>query len=328
MVCSVGYTTEEVQTIHRPMLKYILPASLFLFTAFTTACGEKVVSLTDDHNYTYAGTIDIPVMTTAAQTDLEICWPDVVEDIRCHEIDPGLDINQISLIRFPAMSELDLEDKLARDALLQSEQNGVVELLTEDDQYCANLSELTFFGTETDIISEYRDEDELFLLTLASGTQAGQGTRLMVLLDPTESESNTSVNVEDGCGVVDFTADLSGLMSLTLPVDGGVVEWSTLGRTGLGNDLVLGNVDGVMLAFYEGLTVADLEPQFLDLELIATSLYTVEIAAGSGADLATATTADGQTFGGFSGDGTWLLALTCSTCANPAPLFMTVVEAE
>mgnify|MGYP005741916403 CR=1 FL=1 len=31
-------------------------------------------------------------------------------------------------------------------------------------------------------------------------------------------------------------------------------------------------------------------------------------------------------FTGFSGDGIWILALTCSTCANPAPLFLTVLE--
>ena len=293
-----------------------------------SGCGDKVVSLEDVHNFTYSGTIDIPVIATAAEADLDICWDAVTDDIRCHALDPGPDINQISLIRFPAMSELDLEDKLARDSLLQSEQNGIVELLPDDDQYCAKLSELTFFGTETDIISEYRDSDELFLLTPASGTQAGQGTRLMILLTPDDEEENTTVNAADGCGVVDFSADLSALTSMSLPASGGVVEWSGLTKTGLGNDMVLGNVDGVMLAFYEGQSAADLEPQFLDLELIATSLYTVEISAGSGADLATATNTDGQTFTGFAGDGTWLLALTCSTCANPAPLFMTVVEAQ
>ena len=29
---------------------------------------------------------------------------------------------------------------------------------------------------------------------------------------------------------------------------------------------------------------------------------------------------------GFTADGTWILGLTCSTCANPAPLFLTVLE--
>lgn len=292
-------------------------------------CGDKVTSLEDTHNYAYSGTIDIPTVTTASETDLSICWGEVAEDIRCHGLDPGPDINNLSLIRFPAMSEADLEDKLAQDSLLQSEQNGVVELQPADDQTCALLSDLTFFGTETDIITEYRTGDELFLLTLATGTQAGQGTRLMLLLEPSTESTVADVEVEDGCGVVDFTADLAALQSLVLPADGPwIVEWSGVTRTGLGNEMVLGNVDGVMLAFYEGMSVSDLEPQFLDLELIASELYNVEISAGSGADLAEAVDDSGATFGGFAGNGTWLLALTCSTCANPAPLFMTVVEAE
>jgi len=298
-----------------------------LGTLLLPACnGNKVVSLEDGNNYAYSGTIDIPVIQTAAEVDLEICWADVVEDIRCHDVDPGLDINNISLIRFPSMAEADLEDKLAKDALLQSEQNGVVEALPADDETCVSLSEMTFFGTSSDIISEYLDDDQLFLLTLSTGTEAGKGTRLMVLLDPEDDLDVTAVEVDDGCGVVDFTADLSSMSSLALPAEPSIIEWAGLTKTGLGSEIQLGNVDGVMLAFYAGQSPSDLEPQFLDLELIADDLYRVEIAAGSGADLAEATNESGNTFSGFSGDGTWLLALTCSGCANPAPLFMTVVE--
>ena len=43
------------------------------------------------------------------------------------------------------------------------------------------------------------------------------------------------------------------------------------------------------------------------------------------ADLALATGDDGD-FTGFTDGGTWVLALMCSSCSNPAPLFLTVVE--
>lgn len=306
-------------------LSRILPCVVVL----SIGC-DKVVSLEDEHNYSYSGTIDIPAITTASGTDLDICWDQALEDIRCHDIDPGLDINSLALISFPGMAETDLEDKLARDALLQSEQDGVIGLDTEDTQSCAKLSEMDFFGTKVDdLLDTYVEGDVLFLLTLATGNTAGVGTRLMVRLDPDASSDVTEVNIEGGCDVVDFTADLSGLTKLPMGADGPfVVEWGALTKTGLNNTLELSNIDGLMLAFYEGTSPAELEPQFLDLELAADKLYTLDIAVGIGADLVEATDSSGAAFGGFSGDGTWLLALTCSTCANPAPLFMTVVEVQ
>ena len=36
-------------------------------------------------------------------------------------------------------------------------------------------------------------------------------------------------------------------------------------------------------------------------------------------------TRDGEPFTGFTGEGTWILALRCSTCSNPAPPFATVL---
>ncbi|MCP4810359.1 MAG: hypothetical protein GY884_33900 [Proteobacteria bacterium] len=100
------------------------------------------------------------------------------------------------------------------------------------------------------------------------------------------------------------------------------LDWSALTTTGQGYDFVYSDADGLMLGFYEGLTPADLEGQFLDLELVATELWNMEIDAGTSASL------NGlEGFQGFTRtDGTWILALRCSTCPNPAPLFLTVLE--
>ena len=76
-----------------------------------------------------------------------------------------------------------------------------------------------------------------------------------------------------------------------------------------------------MLGYYAGATVEDLQEQFLDLELIADQTWSIELTGTTGYDLA-----EIPDFTGFTTDGTWILALTCSTCANPAPLFLTVLE--
>ena len=64
---------------------------------------------------------------------------------------------------------------------------------------------------------------------------------------------------------------------------------------------------------------------FLELEELAAELYTMEHSGGLGSDLSELRDAQGRNFEGFSGEGTWLFSLRCETCANPAPLFLTVL---
>jgi hypothetical protein len=108
--------------------------------------------------------------------------------------------------------------------------------------------------------------------------------------------------------------------------DGGwTIDWSGLTKDGLGNEVNIQNIDSVMVGFYEGLSAADIQSQFLDLELIATQLYTMPLDGQVTADLTLAS--DGtNNFASFDGDGTWIVALRCSTCSNPAPLFLSIVE--
>ena len=63
------------------------------------------------------------------------------------------------------------------------------------------------------------------------------------------------------------------------------------------------------------------------LENIADELYRAPAAAGATVDLTTlieATT--GAPFTGIDGTGTWILALNCGECSNPAPWFLTILE--
>ncbi|NOY25778.1 MAG: hypothetical protein GXP62_07875, partial [Oligoflexia bacterium] len=74
-----------------------------------------------------------------------------------------------------------------------------------------------------------------------------------------------------------------------------------------------------------GKTPAELEDTFLDLELITDDLWHFPVAGGTGLSLSSDTSAEGN-FAGLSSDGTWILALQCTTCANPAPPFLTVLK--
>ena len=69
-------------------------------------------------------------------------------------------------------------------------------------------------------------------------------------------------------------------------------------------------IDGVMLGFYQGMTVAELQAKVLDLELLATSIYDLALTGGKTADLSQARDRrTGAPFAGFqtqpTASGSW-----------------------
>ena len=108
-----------------------------------------------------------------------------------------------------------------------------------------------------------------------------------------------------------------------------VVDWRNLTVNGQGNAFVPEAIDSVLIGYYEGMTVAQIQDDIFDLELNATTLWDVQLTGGRTADLSTAVErGTGAPFSGFarSSTGVWLLALLCSTCQNPAPVLLTVLE--
>lgn len=293
--------------------------------------------LTDDHTYQSVSAISIPVVDTATGTDIDICWEALTTDIQCHEVDPANDIENVALLRFLNLSHSEVEELLVSSYLSMSDISGYLNSETSSQSTCANLSDFTLFGTEVDHEEEYVEDDSFtYMLLFTKGTTPGVGARSMLFLNPVDSETNTTVEAKSGCvedGVdLQFNADLSSGDTLDIPMDGPwVVDWRDVTRDGGGNDIEQADVDGVMVGFYEGLSVADLEEQIFDLEYAYTNLWEVDVPTGKSADLADMKERDsGDSFAGFETDeeGTWLLALTCSTCSNPAPVLLTVLTPE
>jgi len=127
--------------------------------------------------------------------------------------------------------------------------------------------------------------------------------------------------------VLDFKVDLTSASPLEVPAatPGLTVGWSGLTTDAQGNPFEPADVDQLMLGRYDGLAAADLEAVFLDLLLLADPLFTLDLSGGTSADLSLASGEDGA-FAGVDGEATWVLALLCTTCANPAPPFLTLLE--
>ncbi|MDP6933131.1 MAG: hypothetical protein QGG40_09450 [Myxococcota bacterium] len=292
-------------------------------------CKTDTVEVTgvaaDANNYSYEVEIDVPSIPTASATDLDICWDELASDIQCHDVDPAADIDNVSLIRFPHIDQTEVAAGLSGAGLQQADISGYVESRNEGET-CSTLAEMSFFGTEIDVASEYTEDGGTYLLLLTAGTEPGVGALMLTFLEPSSSSDNTSVDVSDGCGVLDFEADLQSLEPMPLYADGPwEIDWSGLTVDGQALDIDLGTIDTITLGHYPDLGAADLEAQFLDLELLATTTWELEIESGSSVDLGDLTH-EGEAFSGFDQDGLWVFALRCSRCPSPAPLFLTLID--
>lgn len=286
--------------------------------------------LRDDNNYRATASLSVPTVETASATDLDICWTNVVDDLQCHAVSAQMDLDNVSLLRISHLSQAQVEGLLATGQLTQSQVAGYLDYNTDDSSTCTKLSQLSFFGTLIDVPSEYVESPTFtYLLLLTKGTTPGVGARTMAFLKPTPSATNTRVDVPSGCGLLDFSADLSSLTTLPVPVAGPwVLDWRDITRDGQGNPVPFERIDGVTLGFYAGMAVADLQTRIFDIELIATALWDLKLTGGRTADLSLATDrASGAAFSGFERPdaGTWMLALTCSRCSTPAPVVLTVL---
>jgi hypothetical protein len=317
-----------------------------------TACSEApspdepgenaAIALGDANNYTTRSELSIPTVEVAADTDISICWGDLSSDLMCHGVEPTEHIDNVGMLRFLHLSEADVEARLTAGELSQSEVSGYLEYPTEGQETCTNLSSMSFLGTPIELDQEFVEgEEHVYMLIFTTGTSPGVGARSMVFVRPTSGSSNREVAAPDGCELLDFEADLQGAEPVRVPRAGPwEVTWRSLDRDGGGNEVPFSRIDRLLLAFYEGRDVGYLEDNILDIELLASSVWELPLdnqreANLSDARLRDSTSEDGSAdaapaFEGFDteAEGVWLLGLFCSTCQNPAPVLLSIVEPE
>lgn len=290
------------------------------------------IVLTDDNNYTAVSTLSIPKVMTEPSADLDICWSDLMKDIQCHDIDAAADIDAVAFLRIPNLTEEEIEEKLAAGTLAATEVKKYFDFRVGDSEStCTTLGSFKVLNTTPIVLDEdFVEGEDKYLMLFSTGTTLGVGARAMTFVEPVSGEANTTVNAPSDCEVLDFAADITTPAAVEAPADGPwVVDWSELTRDSTGNNVVFQNLDRLLVAFYADMTVAELQENFLDIEIMKTSLYEVAFPKGDRkADLADAREVDSdEPFEGFDRtDGVWAIGLMCSTCQNPAPVFLSVVE--
>lgn len=279
--------------------------------------GDVDETLGDENNYTYTNTIDVKVTGCTPGLDVTFDWSALTYDVQDHEMDPAADVTEMTALYFPNFDEAALEDAIAADDIFMSDTQVI---LTADNTGGTSvlLSELTApAGNEFDPAEYFVKEDGTWAIRLTEDETIAHS---VAFFRPDSAADSSLVTIDNDTADVTFVADLASLTPVEFSAtDEFHIDWSDVKTAGDGQFFDPNKIDQVWLGRYDE-SLDELAAQFFDLELIAEELDTVAISQTQEA------TIGADEFGGFHSGETWLLALRCTSCTNPAPPFLTVIE--
>ena len=318
----------------------LLTASL-MFPLWFAACGGGGSSdagspanavIKNENNYTSTSYLTIPQVATASGADLHACWTTLGTDLLGHPVVPTVNVDHVSFLQIVNVTEAQVAVQFAAGQFDTKKVKVYRDLIIDHTtgSTCTNLSAMSLGATSLVPAQDYvTDSTKTYMLLFASGTTPGSGSKSMLFLEPSASSTNVEVTAPEGKDILHFTADLTTPLPVSIPAAGPfVIDWSKLTRDGMGNTVVYQNIDGLLVGYYEGMTVADLQARCLDFDIIATSLYRADVPTGvRSMDLATTKTDAGEVFPGFTRrSGVWAVGLMCSTCQVPAPVAVAILN--
>jgi hypothetical protein len=153
---------------------------------------------------------------------------------------------------------------------------------------------------------------------------------------------NTEINLSDGSSILGLDPNMSDLTpaSVCAADTKQTFDWSAVTVDTSDHEWDVRAADKLLIGKLSG-GVKDAEADFLQLDELAEELYTMNVYGQTFAKLVDDGSTDqidqegnviwpidlnGDSFTGFTEDGTWLMGIECSTCTSPAPLFLTVLE--
>lgn len=298
--------------------------------------GTYYLALVDNMDYSFSSTLDIQSTRVKSLSDITYDWSGLTQDMLGNDIDPMLDIAMITIVLWE-LSEDVLMDKLNDDDWAMKDIVAPGMIYTYNDTTSANYFSLLSGGglpmTEEELLEfvdteTFAPEDHTYSIMLSTGTTLGQDASMLAFFNLDPDETNTEVFITNGSTDLEYTVDLNSLTKAAIPAETSaiVVDWTeSLELNALGQEFIPTAITEAMLAHYPDLSTQDLEEDFLHLEELAETIWRAEIPAGTSVELSELLD-DGSSFSGIDENGTWIFALMCGACSNPAPWFITVFE--
>ncbi|MEQ1565746.1 MAG: hypothetical protein ABMA64_08930 [Myxococcota bacterium] len=285
--------------------------------------GEELL-LADGNNYTFSNDITMQVTEIQAGEDARIDWSGLLTDVRGREV---TEIQQISMLKFsyPFDELVPLFATNEIDAQAEATESYLFDVTTSAEAMASDF-EITGVGF---IPADLFVDDPTSTWTVSAVNYPGGRLDLLMskAFQPTADSTNHEITLGDGDTLIDYVVDLHSAPPLAAPagVADLVLDWTDATTDVYGHpfDPVAG--DELLIGHYAG-DVTSVEEGFLQLDTNADQIYRLSVIGATSAVLADAADESGGAFAGFTTDGTWLVAISCSSCSTPVPLLLAVVE--
>lgn len=297
------------------------------------ADNTQLIPAHESNGYAFTSSLSFQPITVSSDTNLMFDWSALTVDFMGHAVTPA-DIDMVMVVLWELTPE-QLAERMNDDSLAQRDTENFATLYTTETQTSAQLLEMTMLGTPLtpeEIMPNFSIENydpALFTYTLMaqSGTEPGQGTRMIKVFKLDPATTNATVALDNTSTTLSYTADLHSLTPSYVPAGTPAlsIDWSTIATNAMGRTFSRTKINEVFVARYDE-SAAELEARFLDLELISEAQWRAEVVAGASMPLSNLVDASGVPFPGIDANGTWVLGLLCSDCANPAPWYLTLLK--
>lgn len=297
------------------------------------------VELADKMNYVFHSSLSALTTPVRANGDITFDWRSATVDMLGREMDPLTDIDVMQLMLWRYTKDAFLaginQDELETGRLMgmgycdpQHLRTNCrfFELVAPGGSPIPQDTLLGYLNPTT-----YSPNDHVWVIMLATGKVFGRGTRLLAFVRPSDGESNDQVHLGNDSTTLSYTVDLASLDPVPLPRHVGevVLSWDDkkrLTKNGMGAPWIPTYITDVAIARYVGYSVADLESHFLQLQTLASEQYSVQLNAGQEVALSRLLDQAGNPFPGIDDNGVWMFSLTCGSCRNPAPWFVSILR--
>lgn len=304
----------------------------------SVTCTNGNIVANEANDYAFSSTIMLPSVTVKSMSNLMVDWGGVTKDFLGHPVDPVADLNTIFLllVDLPAAT---FQEQLNADSFSQSDivaspppsinPNGVTSANLYGDFMVGGRPVTADLANPFLDATKYTPANSTFAMVAQSGTNIGSDIKMIQAFHVDDSSTNTAITFTNTSTKLTYDANLHSLHPTGVPAGTAalMLDWTQMTgkKNALGADFITTNITSAIVGHYTQ-TAAQLETQFLDLETLTTELYRAEIPSGTMLDFTTLMDSAGHSFPGVDATGTWLVALVCGGCRNPAPWYLTILE--
>jgi hypothetical protein len=309
-----------------------------------SSSSEIELTATTANNYSFNSKFTLANSSIADKSVLTFNWSTMTKDMYKRTIDPKTDVGAI-LVTIWGYTKSDLESKINNDQLMTTDRKGAGYLFTQGLLDTTTTDSLTTdgstplpAGTEDSYFStsNFPAPDYTFLVMIQSNqVNIGKDALMMTTFSlSTDTISPTTVTIDDTSTDLQFAADFSKLTPMSIPAgtNNVVIDWSSLTQNAMGrvlDDDARYKITRVLVASYSK-TTAELQTNqnFTGLESLADAKWESKAAdiTSTKLSLSKLANSNGAAFSGIDAAHTWILALECGECLNPAPWYITELQ--